>query len=215
VPKTGPPSSTSFAILGLLSLKSWSTYELAQQVTRSLNWFWPRAQRRLYDEPKLLVAAGLATAEKTWTGRRPRTEYGITDEGRDALRRWLDEAPAPRASESEAMLKVFFADAGGLDQLKRTLEHIEQDTVDQLLALRALLAGVAENGMLFPDRSHLSALTLRLHLDQETAVLRWSRWAQEQVGSWSSAADPGTWDHEAELRSILDQLDDLDATSSS
>src|ERR1041385_131089 len=109
-PRTPTTSTTSQAILGLLSVRSWTTYELAKQVQRSLNWFWPRAERKLYDEPKRLVAAGLATARREYTGQRPRTVYDISDDGRRALRQWLDEPSAPRSTEFEAMLKVFFAD---------------------------------------------------------------------------------------------------------
>src|SRR6188768_4017130 len=102
--------TTGYAILGLLALQPWTTYELAQQVRRSLNWFWPRAERKLYDEPKRLVAAGLATATEEFTGRRRRTVYEITDPGRHALADWLAAEAAPPIWESEAMVKVFFAD---------------------------------------------------------------------------------------------------------
>ena len=74
-------TTTSHALLGLLNVKPWTTYELAKQVQRSLGWFWPRAERKLYDEPKQLVAAGLATASEQRTGKRPRTVYAITGEG--------------------------------------------------------------------------------------------------------------------------------------
>src|SRR3954465_3903902 len=107
--------TTAYAILGLLALQPWSTYELAQQVRRSLNWFWPRAERKLYDEPKRLVDQGLATAVQEPTGKRPRTVYEITAEGRDALRAWLAQPPEPPSLEFEGMVKVFFADSGSLD----------------------------------------------------------------------------------------------------
>ena len=55
-------TSTSYAILGLLSLRPWTTYELAQQMQRALGQFWPRAESKLYEEPKKLVEHGLATA---------------------------------------------------------------------------------------------------------------------------------------------------------
>src|SRR3954471_5692711 len=84
-----PRTTTSYAVLGLLSVRSWTAYELAKQVQRSLNWFWPRAERKLYEEPKRLVEQGLATAMREQTGQRPRTVYAITDDGRDALRGWL------------------------------------------------------------------------------------------------------------------------------
>ena len=76
------PTTTSYALLGLLRLRPWTTYELAKQAQRSLNWFWPRAERKLYDEPKHLVDAGLATARAGATGKRPRTAYPITAAGR-------------------------------------------------------------------------------------------------------------------------------------
>ena len=106
------------------SLRSWTTYELAKQVQRSLKWFWPRAERKLYDEPKLLAAEGYAVATERFTGKRRSREYAITDEGRAALREWLGQPPAARSVEFEGMVKVFFADSGDLDQLRGTLRAI-------------------------------------------------------------------------------------------
>src|SRR5574338_30934 len=97
-------TTTSYALLGLLALRDWTTYELAKQVQRSLHWFWPRAERKLYDEPKRLVAAGLATAVEEHTGKRPRTVYRITRSGRTALRRWLAGAPEAPSLEFEGMV---------------------------------------------------------------------------------------------------------------
>jgi DNA-binding PadR family transcriptional regulator len=186
------PSGTSYAVLGLLNLRSWTTYELAQQVRRSLSWFWPRAERKLYQEPKLLVELGLATARTEHTGRRPRTVYTITPEGRAALGEWLDRPPAPRSAESEAMVKVFFADAGDLDQLRATLSHQGEEAVERIESLTAMAEASLEESA-FPQRLHLSALSLRLQLEQELAVLRWTRWAREQVSQWESSTDPAGW----------------------
>jgi len=60
-----PLTTTSYAILGLLAIQPWSTYELAQLMKRSMHFFWPRAESNLYAEPKRLVEAELATAEVT------------------------------------------------------------------------------------------------------------------------------------------------------
>src|SRR5262245_32755275 len=87
-------SPTSFAILGLLSIKPFTTYELAQQMERTVSWFWPRAESMIYEEPKKLVAAGLATSRVTFTGKRRSTVYEITDAGRKSLRDWLDTPAA-------------------------------------------------------------------------------------------------------------------------
>jgi len=61
----------------MFAVKPWTTYELATQMERTLNRMWPRARSKLYEEPKKLVAHGLAKASKERTGKRPRTVYSI------------------------------------------------------------------------------------------------------------------------------------------
>ncbi len=200
--RQGGRSATAFALLGLLSLRPWTTYELARQVRRSLNWFWPRAERQLYDEPKRLVAGGLATAAKEHTGMRPRTVYKITPLGRHALKRWLDEPAAARTSEFEAMLKVFFADAGSLAQLVTTLSAIQHEATDRLAELAVLTGQALAADAPFPKRLHLGALTVRLHVEQEEAIARWAGWALDQVSGWKAADDPGAWDYQGVLRDL-------------
>jgi PadR family transcriptional regulator, regulatory protein AphA len=200
-------TTTSYAILGLLSVRQWSTYELAKQVRRSLRWFWPRTERKIYDEPKRLVADGLATATRQYTGQRPRTVYGITNQGRDELSRWLDRPPATRSVEFEGMLKLFFADAGSLDQLAATLTAIERDAADRIAELAEVnkqnLAGTNK----FPQRLHLSVLALRLHVEQEIVVYNWARWARDQTAIWKSTRDPGVWDMVAAERELAERAD--------
>ena len=191
-------TTTSYAILGLLTVRDWTTYELAKQVRRSLNWFWPRAERKLYDEPKRLVDEGLATASREHTGQRGRTVYRVTEAGRAALRTWLGEPSAPRTGEFEGMVKVFFADAGTKDQLLATLGRIEDESTQRLAAL----AEMAAEDMPFPQRLHLKALILALQYEQEQTVCRWARWAAEQVAGWTAADAPGAWDAAA----VLDRL---------
>lgn len=183
------PSPTSFALLGLLSVRSWTTYELAQQVQRSLRWFWPRAERQLYVEAKRLVEHDLAHVEERYVGRRRSRDYGITEEGRTALEAWLDEPPSPRTTEFEGMAKVFFADAGTREQLLATLQRIETEALERIAAVAALSEPTT-----FENRRHLQSLCLPFELGQEEAVLRWARWAREQVMTWESTSDPGDWD---------------------
>jgi len=194
----GTRTTTAYAILGLLSIREWTSYDLAKQVRRSLNWFWPRAERRLYEEPKRLAEAGLATAHREKTGRRARTVYRITEAGRDALRSWLSEPPAPRTVEFEGMVKVFFADTGTKEQLLTTLDHIARESQERLTAL----AQMAGEPATFPHRAHLGALGLQLQHEQEQAVRRWAGWAREQVESWTAADDPGHWDTRAVLAEL-------------
>lgn len=199
-------STTAYAMLGLLALQPWSTYELAQQVRRSLTWFWPRAERRLYDEPKRLVADGLATSTPGFTGQRRRTVYEITEAGRDELANWLGRPPEPRAVDFEGMLKVFFADAGSRAALLATLDEIAADARDRLGRLDVMVNQALTEGARFPERVHLQALTLRQHVDAEVAVLDWATWATEQVTTWTTSTDPGSWAPQDELARLHERI---------
>jgi DNA-binding PadR family transcriptional regulator len=198
-PPRSQPTTTTYAILGLLRLRPWTTYELAKQVQRSLGWFWPRAERKLYDEPKRMDAAGLVDQQREMTGARPRTVYSVTPEGRKALRSWLDEAPAPPTLEFEGMIKVFFADGGSLKQLRSTLTSIAETAEGRLSDLETKAAELASSESAFAERVHLNALGLRFHLDNERSVASWARWALKETETWRSTTDPGSWDHRKAL----------------
>ena len=188
-----PLTTTGYAVLGLLAVRPWTTYELAKQVQRSLGWFWPRAERKLYDVPPDLVARGLATVTEGHTGRRARSVYRITAAGRRALRTWLGLTPLPPTLESEAMVKVFFADSGSLEQLHRTLESVADDAEARRLDLIAMIEATDDTTAEFGQRLHINALALRFHLEYEALLVRWAAWARTESAAWPSVDDPGSW----------------------
>lgn len=202
-------TTTSYVLLGLLSIRDWTTYELAQQVQRTVRWFWPRAERRIYDEPKALVALGLAESRREYTGRRPRTVYAITPEGRESLRVWLSQPSSPPSTEFEAMAKVFFADAGTIDQLRAVIDSIAAGAADRIRWLAAETERTNAGDTRFPSRRHVNSLAVRLHLEQEASVLRWAQWAQLQVVDWKSTSDSGCWDSAEALEDLLRDLHSL------
>lgn len=186
-------SSTAYALLGLLSVRDWSTYELAKQADRSLGWFWPRAERRLYDDAKRLDRLGLARTSTEATGKRPRTVYSITPAGRHALAEWLAAASAPMKLESEALVRVFFGDGGTLEDLRGTLQGVQNEAEERLAVLDRMRAMLDEQGYEFSRRRHLNALALQFQIDHHRAARDWARWALTQTNGWRSATDPGTW----------------------
>ena len=177
-------TTTSYVILGHLALRDWSTYELAQQLKRSTRHYWPRAESKIYEEPKKLVAHGLATATREYTGRRPRTVYAITDEGHKALRRWLDEPGQPPVVEFEGVLKVLFAEQGTKQQLLATLRSIREQAQRTRDEHAALADDLSRTGGPFPDRLHVNELVFRFMWEQIDTVIRWATWAEQQVADW-------------------------------
>ena len=189
-----PLTTTSHALLGLLNIQPCSTYELAKQVDRSLGWFWPRTERKIYDEAKKLVESGHATATPQTTGSRPRTVYKITAKGRRTLRAWLYEGSAPPKLEAEALVRVFFADAGTLDQLRTTLDDLAANAEANLDELRALIAAANDADYPFAERRHINAIAIRFQLDYNQMISDWAEGATAQTNSWNDIADPDAWD---------------------
>jgi PadR family transcriptional regulator AphA len=175
---------TSFAILGLLSIRPFTSYELAQQMDRTVSWFWPRAASMVYEEPKKLAAAGLATSQLSFTGDRRSTTYQITSAGRKALADWLDTPAAGMRMQFEAMIKVAFADAGDINQLCTAIRDIRSDAEARLTELRDRSTQYASTGGPFPGRLPVVAITGKLLMGQYEAVVRWAQWAEDAIGEW-------------------------------
>ncbi|MXM66455.1 PadR family transcriptional regulator [Streptomyces sp. HUCO-GS316] len=188
-------TTTSYAILGLLAVRPWSTYELARQMDRSLGRIWPRAQSKIYEEPKKLVRHGLARAEKQSVGRRPRTVYAITPEGRGALAAWLHEPGAGPALESEQHLKVFFADSGTKADTRATLHALRAWAVERNQENLTAARGYAAGEGAFPQRAAQTLLVGRFLTDYYRLVAEWADWAATVVEQWpdeprDATADP-------------------------
>jgi DNA-binding PadR family transcriptional regulator len=187
-------TTTSFAMLGMLAIRPWSTYELAKHVERSLGPLLPRARSHLYSEPKKLVAHGLAVAAEEMAGRRRRTVYTITPDGRQALRRWLAAPGEGPVLEFEQLLKIFFADHGSkadaLAGVARIQAWAEQRNAENIAVARSYLAGTGP----FPERAAILTV-VGMFLTQFTdMVADWAEWASQTIEGWPddpSQAQPG------------------------
>ena len=179
------------ALLGLLAIepwpRPWTTYELAKQAKRSLSWFWPRAERQLYDTPKTLVTLGYARAAVHATGKRPSTLYSITAAGRKALTEWLDREGRAPLFEFEQLIRVFFAEHGSSEQLLHTLMRMERQSLDAQRELADIVNEIDD--VTAGDRTAVNALSIQLVAELHRTTLAWTRWAQHTVASWDSPAD--------------------------
>jgi DNA-binding PadR family transcriptional regulator len=199
-----PPalSTTSYAILGLLAVKPWTTHELVRQVDRSTRRIWPRAQSKLYEEPKKLVAHGLARATDDPVGRRRRTRYTITAKGRRALAAWLQIPGGGPMLEFEQLLKIGFADSGSKADVLVNLEATRAWVLDQnrenLATARAYLEGRGE----FPERAALNQLGGTFLTDFYAMVARWVDWATNVVEAWPDDVRAAPYDTVAAARAV-------------
>jgi PadR family transcriptional regulator, regulatory protein AphA len=183
-------TTSSYAILGLLAIQPWATYDLAKLMRRSLHFFWPRAESNLYAEPKRLVELGMAEADEEWNGDRKRTVYSITERGRAALGEWLATETAGQRLESEPHLRVLYANYGTPDDLLATIDRIETDAEATIEHYGRLCEEYARGEGLFPDRIHVNALLATLSIAQARAAADWARWARDAVSEWTTTETP-------------------------
>ena len=181
---SGSLTTTSYAILGLLAVKPWSTYELTQQMERSLGHMWPRAASKLYEEPKKLVDHGLARASEDRVGRRPRTVYSITAKGRRALADWLHEPGEGPVLEWEQLVKVFFSDNGTKSDALATIDAARQWAQGRSAQTAAVGHQYLDQGGPFPERSAQTNVSVRFLIDFYALVADWARWAHAIVDTW-------------------------------
>jgi DNA-binding PadR family transcriptional regulator len=199
-------TTTSYSILGLLAVRPWSTYELTRQMDRGLGRFWPRATSKLYEEPKKLAAQGLAVATPEQVGRRSRTVWSITDEGRRALAEWLRTPGAGPVLEFEQLLKVWFSDHGtradALASLAAARAWAAEQNEENKRAARAYLAGEGP----FQQRAAQNMLAGAFLTDFCRLVARWAEWASDQVEQWPDDPSRATVD-QAAMAAIAERAD--------
>src|SRR5579859_6992031 len=184
-------TTTSYAILGMVGLRSCTTYELGKAMQRSFDYFWPRARSLVYAEVKRLATLGLLTAHKDFVGRRARTTYTITVEGRAALAAWLNRPPQGFALEVEGLLRIYLANFGTRDDLLQALETMRQEAITMLAIAADFKQGYLTGTAPFMDQVHLRALLNDFLSNFAAFTYEWAVRSLATVSSWSDLDPTG------------------------
>jgi DNA-binding PadR family transcriptional regulator len=103
--------TTSYVILGLLTFREMSGYDLKLLADRSIkDFYWSPTKSQIYGELRRLELHGLATMREVIQERRPdKRIYTITPAGRAAMQQWLARTDVkPDTYKSQLLLKLFF-----------------------------------------------------------------------------------------------------------
>ena len=201
-------SPATYGLLGMLATRSWTGYELTQQVRRSLRFVWPTSEGHLYREQKRLVSLGWATVEEEPAGRRTRQRYTITPAGRRALRAWLATEPEEPHLQVEGVLRAFYADSAGPEELASSLLATASSARRMLAELRGyaeeylspggpqdMLEGRSPHGAfrgreMYPGRLPSVALALDVTTQLLGVVEAFCTATADEVQTWPGTADP-------------------------
>ncbi|GAA3605326.1 PadR family transcriptional regulator [Microlunatus ginsengisoli] len=193
---------TAQAILGFLSFRSRSGYEIRQAAQRTAGLVWGVSDGQLYPQLHDLHARGLIEPDGAPEGPKSRQRWRLTDAGREALQAWLREPAAPPVLRDEGLLKLLFVDEVGLDVARDLLERRRAGLVALRESVLSLVPGAERGG---PDaETGLTGPTLvrAFGLDFLEMSIAWCDQALAQLGrrrrGGNDGADAG--DHQASQR---------------
>jgi DNA-binding PadR family transcriptional regulator len=187
----GRLTTTSYAVLAQLAVRPWSTYELARQRIRYFRYVWPRAESAIYREVKRLAAMGLIASKREHVGRRPRTVYSITEEGREVLRGWLETPVSPFAMDFEAMIRLFIAPLGTKQQIVATLKQVRSDCQEMLRFGGQVKQEFLDGTAALQDQAYIRALAVDFFVSLLTTVEGWTERTLAEIEGWNDLSPDG------------------------
>ncbi len=137
---------TARVVLGMLKLGAQTGYDIKRIVEVSTRFFWGASYGQIYPELRRLAAEGLVEAEAAPRGGIARTVYRLTPKGERALRHWLtSDDELIFEYRDEALLKLFFADVLGPDELLAHVRQARAEFQDVVARFRDIGAGAEED----------------------------------------------------------------------
>ncbi|MEU8134706.1 hypothetical protein [Streptodolium elevatio] len=131
----------------------------------------------MYEEPKRLVADGLADARKEYHRQAPADRVRRHRGGPDRPAR-LARARARDPDRREGdLLRVALRDQGELGDMRWTLARMRADAADWVGQSRARADEYAATGGPHPERLPVITLVTRMFTEQAEAAYRWAVWA--------------------------------------
>jgi DNA-binding PadR family transcriptional regulator len=154
-------SKPAYVVLGMIATGRRSGYVISRTAQEATRHFWATSDGQIYPQLKKLSEEGYIEGEREAQGGRERIVYSLTDRGQEALDEWLNSGARPQHEfRDEGLLRLFFAEALSVDQLRaqvalmrerhrralETLRELETTAGDRACALLTLRYGVDLHG---------------------------------------------------------------------
>ncbi len=171
---------SQYAILGMMSLRPMTGYEVKKTIERSIGNFWHESYGQIYPLLQQLTRQGLLKASADPGGRRSSKRYAITALGRRVLRAWLAQPITLQVGRNDVLLKLFLGVESGPENTRAHLAQFRrahEELRDKYAAIGRWLRDQHR------DSPHLPywLLTLRYGELETEALLAWCDEAQTQL----------------------------------
>jgi DNA-binding PadR family transcriptional regulator len=177
--------TTSYAVLGILSISPMSGYELAQAAERSIANFWPVSRSQIYTELGRLEELELVRGADVEQERAPdKRVFELTPSGHDAFAGWV----ATPGYEPDRMrlgfcLKTFFGHHMPREVMIENLERFKAENEAHVAYLRQVIDLLST----LPEAAYTRATaTLGMRISEAAAT-----WAGELLADLPQISEPG------------------------
>src|SRR4051794_27757749 len=120
-------SPISYGVMALVGRGGASGPDLVEMATGGGELFWTGASSHVLRVARQLADTGYLTTRTEPARTRPRTVFGLTQKGHEAMREWL-RAPSefPRI-QHEAAVRLFASDLGDVTEVVQSLRALRDD----------------------------------------------------------------------------------------
>ena len=139
--------SLKHGLLGLLTIRKSSGYDLSKLFQESLSFFWVANQSQIYRELDKMEELGWVVSGKVEQDARPNKRvYGITKEGNQELVRWLKEENAADLAvvRNPLLMKLFFSGKVEKEHAISLLMSYRKLCAEARAEIAAEVAGIGE-----------------------------------------------------------------------
>lgn len=164
-------STSTYAVLGLLSLSPMSGYEVAQATEGSIAHFWPISKTHVYSELSRIERLGWADSKGVRQRAAPdKRVFQITPSGEQALDAWLVAGSLPdEVHRLPFLIKLFIGHRIPAENLRSMLREYREEAEEYCELLRGIVDALEGE----PKAAYPRATAL-LGLRMSEAALRWS-----------------------------------------
>ncbi|NDJ51449.1 MAG: PadR family transcriptional regulator [Chloroflexi bacterium] len=186
--------SLKHAILGFLSVRPLSGYDLKRAFDHSVQHFWPADQSQIYRSLRQIHEAGFVEQEVIpRDGKLDVKIYHLTEAGQSELIDWLRTPLDPQDNREPFLIQLFFSGLLRQDELLALLKH-QRSQIDDLLQLYRGVYNASTREVDdadFQRRVTMSLLTLEYGVRLNHAYRGWLDEVIQRIeqGDWS----PPTW----------------------
>lgn len=176
--------SLRHAILGFLSFKSLSGYDLKKAFDHSIQHFWPANQSQIYRTLARLSEEGLVNMEVIEREERLDMKvYHITKAGQEELHRWLSTPLQATDFREPFLIQVYFGGKLSDEEFIALLQH-EIRATDERLAIYDSIYRMYQEQISASEDPHsmfLSVATLEYGILSNRDLLEWLNSLVERV----------------------------------